>query len=565
MDYGIRKDANGNDVISWKGYDYSEKGKNFHQIGIYDSSEDQEPVFRLLVNERKAEIHEAVITDTLPEGMNYEGIVSATTDSGRTALSKGTDYTVSFSGRTLTIRLIGPYAVTSQDFVFQYKVKIPANSGAPLVNQSSISWKNAEGKSIYEKSDYTAQGSTYSASNGVKTADKTKIAADSEDQSVTYTFHFWNDQRFDVGSIRFTDDLDPFVDFAGCNGVKNEDGTYTDGYFTLTPKKAEDGHWTVVVVNSRAINASTSADVSFVTDFTRVPIGYMVVNTVNGSTVKTQKTGAAVLLARKTLKGGELEDEQFRFTARECDEKGNTSKALVPLEASNDRDGNVVFNGLTFEKAGTYYYLITEAGSEGESCYEYDTAKYIAKVVVGDTNYHDTGDHSLYTVTSYRKLSGDSSGTYSDRIPAFVNKVREKSETPAEPSTPATPNQPTEPAAPSEPEAPAIPSQPTTPVTPVQPADPTAPVTPAEPAAPSVPETPTPEKPSKPSVIHTDASDHHTDINTGKKASNSTIRQKESKDNGGQPQTGDESQLMLYFILCIGVASALALVRRSRR
>ena len=56
MDYGIRKDANGNDVISWKGYDYSEKGKNFHQIGIYDSSEDQEPVFRLLVNERKAEI-----------------------------------------------------------------------------------------------------------------------------------------------------------------------------------------------------------------------------------------------------------------------------------------------------------------------------------------------------------------------------------------------------------------------------------------------------------------------------------------------------------------------------
>ena len=284
FDYGIRKDANGNDVISWKGYDHSDPG-SFHQIGVYDCSQDVEPIFRLLINEREADIHDVVVNDTLPDGMEFEEIVDAVTGSG-TKLKEGTDYTFESSGQKLTFHINGRL---TDKVTISYKVKIQKNSGFPIVNKSSVSYTREDGTKGYEVSDFTAQGSSYSAANGVKTVDKTEISSDPADQAVTYTFHFWNDQAFEPGTINFTDKLDSHVDFMSCDGVKNQDGSYTDGYFTLTPVKDADGTWSVSVTNSKKIAANISADVSFTVDFSRVPEGYTVVNAVNGSKVETKK------------------------------------------------------------------------------------------------------------------------------------------------------------------------------------------------------------------------------------------------------------------------------------
>ncbi|WP_240936833.1 Spy0128 family protein [Faecalicoccus pleomorphus] len=99
------------------------------------------------------------------------------------------------------------------------------------------------------------------------------------------------------------------------------------------------------------------------------------VNVYQTTTVTSSPTDGTVSI-QKELKGQNLEAGQFTFQMK--DTAGN-----VVSEATNDADGNVVFAPITFDKAGTYQYSISEFNT-GVLGMNYDTSVYNAVATVTD-------------------------------------------------------------------------------------------------------------------------------------------------------------------------------------
>ena len=92
-------------------------------------------------------------------------------------------------------------------------------------------------------------------------------------------------------------------------------------------------------------------------------------------TVTNKRSKAKVKIkANKKLTGRELKAEEFEFTLTDQDGK-------VKETVKNDKDGNIAFSELEFDKAGTYTFKITEkAGSD--TSIKYDTKTVTATVTV---------------------------------------------------------------------------------------------------------------------------------------------------------------------------------------
>ncbi|CYW52509.1 Spy0128 family protein [Streptococcus suis] len=98
-------------------------------------------------------------------------------------------------------------------------------------------------------------------------------------------------------------------------------------------------------------------------------------NTEFNNIYKTSKAKAE-LAVKKTLTGRELKEDEFEFVLKnEANEEVATAK--------NDKDGNVKFKELTFDKAGTYTYTVTEVVG-GDTAIIYDSLKIKVTVVVTD-------------------------------------------------------------------------------------------------------------------------------------------------------------------------------------
>ncbi len=113
------------------------------------------------------------------------------------------------------------------------------------------------------------------------------------------------------------------------------------------------------------------------------------------NTYKAASVGGVVLKGKKVLRGRDLEAGEFIFQL--LNEKGE-----VVDRANNAADGSFVFNSLTFDKVGTYYYTITEA-KNGRPGVTYDENSYAAEIIVTDQGGYLAADVS-YT----GKLGGDS-------------------------------------------------------------------------------------------------------------------------------------------------------------
>lgn len=116
------------------------------------------------------------------------------------------------------------------------------------------------------------------------------------------------------------------------------------------------------------------------------------VNVYQTTTVTSSPTDGTVSI-QKELEGQNLEAGQFTFQMK--DTAGN-----IVSEATNDADGNVVFAPITFDKAGTYQYSISEFNT-GVLGMNYDTSVYNAVAIVTDQ-----GDGTLkveWTVTKDQK------------------------------------------------------------------------------------------------------------------------------------------------------------------
>ena len=106
-------------------------------------------------------------------------------------------------------------------------------------------------------------------------------------------------------------------------------------------------------------------------------------------TVTNKRSKAkAKIKSNKKLTGRELKAEEFEFTLTDQDGK-------VKETVKNDKDGNVAFSELEFDKAGTYTFKIAEKGGSDTSI-KYDTKTVTATVTVADK-----GKGALEATVSY--------------------------------------------------------------------------------------------------------------------------------------------------------------------
>ena len=132
----------------------------------------------------------------------------------------------------------------------------------------------------------------------------------------------------------------------------------------------------------------------------------------------TLKLGAA-----KVLKGAELKAGQFGFEL-----KGRDGKVMST--AKNAADGSVAFDALTFKRAGTYTFTVSEV-DDGQAHVTYDKAVHKIVVTVSDEAAGGTKTGYLSAKVSYE---GDA-----NMPPVFTNSYVEEPGTPGTPENPGTP------------------------------------------------------------------------------------------------------------------------------
>lgn len=126
------------------------------------------------------------------------------------------------------------------------------------------------------------------------------------------------------------------------------------------------------------------------------------------------------LVAAKVLKGAELKAGQFGFEL-----KGRDGKVMST--AKNAADGSVVFDALTFKRAGTYTFTVSEV-DDGQAHVTYDKAVHEIVVTVSDEAADGTKTGYLSAKVSYE---GDA-----NLPPVFTNSYVEEPGTPENPGTP---------------------------------------------------------------------------------------------------------------------------------
>lgn len=127
--------------------------------------------------------------------------------------------------------------------------------------------------------------------------------------------------------------------------------------------------------------------------------------------------------AAKVLEGAELKAGQFGFEL-----KGRDGKIMST--ARNAADGSVTFDALTFKRAGTYTFTVSEV-DDGQAHVTYDRAVRKIVVTVSDEAADGTKTGYLSAKVSYE---GDA-----DVPPVFTNGYAEEPGTPGTPENPGTP------------------------------------------------------------------------------------------------------------------------------
>ena len=140
------------------------------------------------------------------------------------------------------------------------------------------------------------------------------------------------------------------------------------------------------ISNDREIPADTRAEVSFVCDFSRVPVGYTVYNSVGGNTTETKKVGGSLVLhAAKTVDGLAPDDARFSFCLADTDGK-------ILQTVQNSADGAVDFDALQFTPSDlgkTFVYTIYEQIPADDARFIYDESVYTVTVRVADSASSD--------------------------------------------------------------------------------------------------------------------------------------------------------------------------------
>ncbi len=156
-------------------------------------------------------------------------------------------------------------------------------------------------------------------------------------------------------------------------GVAKAGVTYdtTQYFITVTVKDDKDGTLSVDQITYERVTATetstvTDKDISF------------------KNTYKASASKPLNFNGKKLLDGRKLKDGEFTFILQETDEKFVPLKDTASLKAVNSEKGDFEFDALTFQKTGTYYYVISEDSTVNAERVTFDGTKYYATVTVTD-------------------------------------------------------------------------------------------------------------------------------------------------------------------------------------
>lgn len=179
----------------------------------------------------------------------------------------------------------------------------------------------------------------------------------------------------------------------------------------------------------------------------------------------TPNPDSIVIEARKTLRGQSLRDSQFTFELR--DSEGNLIQ-----RGTNNRNGQIIFDEITYSEAGEYRYTLREIrGSQRRMTYDDKVYEILVRVT----------DDGVGTLTAEVEYIGVDELVFNNTYRPITPPT-----TPVDPEypDPVDPEYP-DPEDPEDPEDPKDSEDPKVPVVPEDPQDPTRPTRPGTPSRPS--------------------------------------------------------------------------------
>ncbi len=164
---------------------------------------------------------------------------------------------------------------------------------------------------------------------------------------------------------------------------------------TLKFKKVGNYYYTIVETsengNGVTVDKTIYQVVVTVTDINgELKADYVLVNAVGDNIVFKNTYDAAdttyAISGIKNLTGRALLNDEFTFVLTEAlNAQGDIADGAETYEAHNEYQGKITFPEITYTKAGTYYYVVTEKQNSGSSYgIKFDTNKFVVTVTVRD-------------------------------------------------------------------------------------------------------------------------------------------------------------------------------------
>lgn len=330
----------------------------------------------------KYRIYEEAAEGTLPNGVsavtNFYDFTITVTDNGNGTLTAVTNY---------------PEGKDKFEFVNQYGA-----SGVSMEITGSKTLSYEEGltpDSITGKFTFTLEALTEGAPMPENTTAVNDAAGNVNFGKITFSLSQLEGVPIDENGTRTKEFEYKVIESGNVSGVTNDTGASTGKTFNLTLH--DDGEGTLTVTRNPAEEPLFS--------FT---------NTYNVSELSSSVTDQVKV--NKSLTGKELKEKEFRFELLEG--------SSVIATGTNDADGNVAFDKITYMKPGNHLYMVREV-NQGETGITYDDQTYMIH-----TKITDNGDGTLKA--EHQVLAGI--GEDDQMIPAEGNAITFQNSYKAEPA-----------------------------------------------------------------------------------------------------------------------------------
>ena len=327
-------------------------------------------------------IYEEAAEGTLPNGVsavtNFYDFTVTATDNGNGTLTAVTNY---------------PEGKDKFEFVNQYGA-----SGVPMEITGSKTLSYEEGltpDSITGKFTFTLEALTEGAPMPENATIVNDAAGNVNFGQISFELSQLEDVTPDENGTRTKEFEYKVTESGNVSGVANDTGASTGKNFKLTLH--DDGEGTLTVTRNPAEGPLFS--------FT---------NTYNVNELLSSVTDQVKV--NKSLTGRELRDGEFQYELLEG--------SSVIATGTNDADGNVTFDKITYTKPGNHLYMVREV-NQGETGITYDDQTYMIH-----TKITDNGDGTLKA--EHQVLAGI--GEDDQMIPAEGNAITFQNSYKAEPA-----------------------------------------------------------------------------------------------------------------------------------